>query len=99
MEEKKHEVEHRFYRRCAELLCVPDTYKPFPYMFRTRWNNRTAGNGRYVGFGLIRLFGTTVHMSLYHPEKINRWFSSHQAALDHLEGITLRCAPFEPKEA
>lgn len=90
MEEEKHEVEHRFYQRCAELLGVPDTYRPYPYKKRTRWNNRTAGNGRFAGCGLIRLFGTHVHVALIAPVTANKMFTSHAAALEWLEGVVAK---------
>lgn len=85
MKEEKIEAEGRFYRRCAELLGVPDSYHPYPYSRRTRWNNRTAGNGRFVGYGIIRLFGSTVHMSLRTPIVVNTWFKSTDEALSFLE--------------
>lgn len=85
MDEEKREAEGRFYKRCAELLCVPDTYSAFPYRKRTRWNNRAPGNGRFEGFGLIRLFGNSVHMMLKHPYAVNRFFPSKETALLYLE--------------
>lgn len=46
-----------FYNAVAELLqCEEHVYKLFPYLKRDRWNNRAAGNGRYPGFGLVRMF-------------------------------------------
>lgn len=79
-----------FYQKCAELLGTTYDYKPFPYAKRTRWNNRAPGNGRFGGFGLIRLFGSTVHMSLKAPVKVNRWFTSREDALAFLEGIATK---------
>lgn len=80
----------RFYARCAELLGAEHTFKAFPYRRRTRWNNRTAGNGRFEGFGLIRLFGDSVHMALHHPESINRFFVTQQDALTFLEQLSTK---------
>lgn len=87
MNEEKHDVENRFYERCAELLGVPHIYKPFPFRKRTRWNNRTAGNGRFEGFGLIRIFGPSVHIALTSPIATNRWFKTHDDALSYLAGL------------
>lgn len=81
-----HEVEQGFYQRCAELLGVPNTYRPRPYKRVTRWNNRDAGNGRFEGFGLIRMFaGSNVHIALVHPIKVNKWFSKPEDAIAFLE--------------
>lgn len=78
-----------FYLRCSELLgCTEHTYKEFPFRKRTRWNNRTAGNGRYPGIGLIRVFGPKVHISLRTPVQTNRWFGSMDEALAWLAMIT-----------
>lgn len=79
-----------FHYRCAELLgCVEHIYKEFPFKKRTRWNNRTAGNGRYPGMGLIRVFGPKVHVSLRAPVQINKWFESKQDALNWLESLRI----------
>jgi hypothetical protein len=82
-------VEQGFYQRCAELLgCDKHVYRKFPYYKRTRWNNRGAGNGRYEGFGLIRLFGSKVHMALHSPVRLNRWFNSQDEALLFLANLS-----------
>ncbi len=89
MNEENNWVEEQvFYETCGELLGAPYAYEPFPYRKRTRWNNRKGGNGRYEGFGLIRLFGNTVHVCLSAPIRINRVFKSRQAALDYLRDLT-----------
>ena len=50
--------EQEFYAKCSELLNVKHKYyKPVPR--RTRWNTRLIGNGRYPGFGVIRIFSKT----------------------------------------
>lgn len=80
MRKENKEVEERFYQECAELLCVPNTYRPNPYAYKTRWNNREAGNGRFPGFGLIRMFGENcIHVSLKAPFNINKVFNSPEA--------------------
>jgi hypothetical protein len=80
MNEKKIDVEQGFYEECAKLLdCAEHTYRVFPYRKRTRWNNRTAGNGRFPGHGLIRMFGpTSIHVALYEP-KLSGQFKSMDA--------------------
>jgi hypothetical protein len=80
-------VEQGFYQACAELLDVKHAYRRFPYAKPTRWNNRAAGNGRYPGVGLVRLFGKSVHVQLRAPHKVNRLFSSHAEALSFLVGL------------
>lgn len=88
MEENEISVEQGFYEECAKLLdCAEHTYRKFPYRKRTRWNNRGAGNGRYPGWGLIRLFGNTVHISFRDPS-VNRWFKSKDDALAFLRSLT-----------
>jgi hypothetical protein len=77
MEKEKKMVEERFYQEVAELLCVPNTYRPQPFAYKTRWNNRGAGNGRFPGFGLIRMFSENcIHVSLSRPMAVNRFFKS-----------------------
>lgn len=79
-------VEQGFYQKCAELLGVPDTYSPRIYTRITRWNNRMAGNGRFEGFGLIRLIsGSHVHIALRHPIAASKWFKNPEEALEWLE--------------
>lgn len=80
-------VEQRFYQACAELLGASHDYRPYPYSRRTRWNNRAAGNGRFPGFGVIRLFGECVHMQLRAPRPVNAWFASRDEALAHLAAL------------
>lgn len=69
MNEEKMDVEQGFYEECAKLLnCAEHIYRKFPYSKRTRWNNRGAGNGRYPGHGLIRMFGpNAIHVALFEP--------------------------------
>jgi len=92
MRNEKLVVEQGFYQACAERLGAETHYRPFPYSRRTRWNAREPGNGRYPGFGLIRLFGETVHIQLRRPAAVNRWFPSRAAALAFLEGFGGRAA-------
>jgi hypothetical protein len=84
---EQYTVERTFYQGCAELLGAEHQYRRFPYAKRTRWNNRTAGNGRFPGFGVIRLFGDRVHMQLRAPHALNRVFASRDEALAFLAGL------------
>lgn len=87
MNEEQKMVEEGFYKKCAELLGVPDTYRRYPYSKRTRWNNRAPGNGRFEGYGMIRLFGSKVHMALRSPIAANRWFNTTDEALAFLGNL------------
>lgn len=58
---------NQFYAECAALLGVEHLGTPFPHYRRTRWNNRMAGQGRFPDRGIIRVFGTTVHVALNNP--------------------------------
>ncbi|HYD87562.1 MAG TPA: hypothetical protein VEA80_08820 [Vitreimonas sp.] len=90
MNDEKLVVEQGFYQACAELLGAEHDYRPFPFRRRTRWNNRAAGNGRFPGFGVIRIFGDRVHMQLRAPAAVNRWFASQAEALAHLRALVGR---------
>jgi hypothetical protein len=90
MKETEMTVEQGFYQAYAELLGVNHAYRRFPYAKPTRWNNRAAGNGRYPGVGLVRLFGKSVHVQLRAPHNVNRWFSSREEALSFLAGLNPR---------
>ena len=60
-------TDEQFYEECASLLGTTHEGQPFPFYKRTRWNNRTAGRGRFPGRGIIRVFGDVVHVSLNNP--------------------------------
>ena len=79
--------EQRFYEHCAELLGGEHAGERFPYRVRNRWNNRTPGRGRFPGYGLIRLFGSRVHLALHHPRHVHRWFDSTDEALKFLHRL------------
>ncbi len=76
-----------FYAECAAILGVEHQGSPFPYYKRTRWNNRAAGQGRFEGSGIIRVFGDNVHIALNNPQA-NGIFPSKDAALEFLRNIT-----------
>lgn len=48
--------EEDFSRECAAILGADDLYRARTFARRTRWNNRDPGNGRFPGFGTIRMF-------------------------------------------
>lgn len=76
-----------FYEECAKILGVDYECEGFPYRKRTRWNNRKAGNGRFPGFGIIRVYGDVVHVALRKPIIHQQIFNSKQEALDFLRQI------------
>lgn len=48
-----------FYTQCGEILGIEHDWNT-PVARRTRWNARFLGNGRYPGFGLIRVYGSQI---------------------------------------
>lgn len=77
-----------FYIECERILGVPHEGAPFPYYKRTRWNNRTAGQGRYPGRGIVRVFGSQVHIALTDP-MVTVICSSKADALNTLNNLEL----------
>lgn len=77
-----------FYEECAALLNCDEAYckRPEGYI-KNRWCNRMPGSGRFVGFGIIRAWGETVHVALTYPVKVHKTFTSRQGALDFLREI------------
>lgn len=80
-----------FYLRCASILqCGWHTFNAQPSFMR-RWN-RQLGNGRFPGFGLIRVFGPrTIQVALRWPG-CNKTFNSYEGALAFLEEVAVRHA-------
>lgn len=76
-----------FYEEVAAILGVNFVDNSFPWYKRTRWNNRSPGNGRYEGYGIVRKFGDKVHVALRHPVVCHQIFDSEQKALDFLRAI------------
>lgn len=73
MTNRNHVVEEGFYQTCAELLSTTHAYKPWVGRPPNRWNNRHPGNGRYPGFGTIRMYGPNlIHVSLRSPIQVTR---------------------------
>ena len=59
MREEYLEKQKLFYKTCGEILGIEHKYK-VPFARKTRWNDRSPGNGRYEGFGIIRRFSETL---------------------------------------
>jgi hypothetical protein len=80
------EIEQGFYQAVAELLdCSRHIYNEFPYRYKTRWNNRLPGNGRYPDHGLVRRYSSTcIHVHLNNPV-INGHFKSADDALQAIK--------------
>ena len=93
--EERVKVEEEFYSDCAEILGTEHEYRdcvPRPKMHRdgevyipstmaTRWGGREPGNGRFPGFGIIRLFGDTVQIRLTKPKQISATSDGREEAL------------------
>jgi hypothetical protein len=74
-----------FYAECAALLNCKHEGEAFPYHKRTRWNNRSAGRGRFPNHGLIRVFGDTVQVNLVQPYLC--FIGSKEEVLDRLKKL------------
>ena len=77
-----------FYLRCAEITGVDHekTIRSIWYR-RNRWNNRKPGDGRFEGIGIIRHYGSIIHVALTKPYYVNEQFTSEEAALDRLREV------------
>ncbi len=90
-----------FYAKCSEIIGVETEYidrspsKRFnrqtgkiytPMTRKSRWGGREPGNGRFPNVGLIRVYGSTVHISLKNP-KFSETFNSYEDAISALEEI------------
>ena len=86
---KKENAIEGFYQKCAELLGAKHAYKKFPYGKRTRWNNRSPGNGRFVGHGLIRMFSPSlIRISLTVPRHNGTYSCSEDALVAIQKALT-----------
>jgi hypothetical protein len=87
MENETVSVEEKFYQDVADLLGVESNYEHnVNKAWRTRWNNRKPGNGRFEGFGLIRFFGENmIHVMISKPVHMNKTFSSPEETLSALK--------------
>lgn len=80
-------VEEKFYQDIADLLHIQNPYTPNVHKsWRTRWNNRKPGNGRFEGLGLIRFFSPSmIHVCLKEPVRVNKIFTSSEDVLNYLK--------------
>lgn len=85
---EKEKVEQEFYEACAKLLGTEHNYRTYPYRRRNRWNNRVPGNGRFPGYGVIRLYGDHVHISLRSPVRVSL-SCSYEDALAYLKSLDI----------
>lgn len=76
-----------FYHKCAALLDVEYDGKPFEYAYRTRWNNRKPGSGRYPGYGIIRKFGGQIHVALTKPIQHHGIYNSEEEVYTFLRSL------------
>jgi hypothetical protein len=77
-----------FYRACADVIGAAHQFTPWAYDRPDRWNNRDAGNGRFPGFGIIRLFSPNlVQVSLRRPVAFRATFRSTDEALTALREL------------
>lgn len=72
-----------FYEQCAEVLGMEHEFRQPPGR-RTRWNNRRLGNGRFPGFGLVRIHGSMV-MIIARSGSLT--FASPDAAIEYLRNL------------
>jgi len=99
--EKKVKIIEEFYGSCAEILGTEHEFRdhvPRPRMSRTgeiytpdtshtRWN-RPLGNGRFPGYGSIRLFWPdTVIFSLTKPKTVTKTINGREKALEFLREV------------
>ena len=93
MKPEQHALEENFYRKCAGLLDAVHTYKPWTGRLPSRWNNRHPGNGRFPGFGTIRMYAPNhIHVSLRQPVVLNRVCQSVEDVYDLLRRLKLKAA-------
>ncbi len=79
-----------FYNKCAELLGTEYNCESFKYPYRTRWNNRTPGSGRYPGFGIIRKFGNKIHVALQRPVSHHGIYDTEKEVLQLLQDLNIK---------
>lgn len=89
MEKEISEVES-FYQDVSDLLGIENNYRYDVYSvggkYRTRWNNRKPGNGRFEGYGIIRFFSPTViHVAITNPISLSGIFGSKAEVLEVLK--------------
>ncbi len=86
------EKDEEFYGECAKILGSDQKFIPNIISNRGRrsgrWGPRQPGNGRFPGFGTIRVFSDRhIHMALNKPESIIKTFDSKEKALEFLREL------------
>lgn len=76
-----------FYYKCAEILGVEYDCEPFTHYKRTRWNNRKPGSGRYPGYGIIRKFGSQIHVAFTNPVLHHGIYNSEEEVYTFLQNL------------
>lgn len=76
-----------FYYNCADILGVEYDCEPFTHYKRTRWNNRKPGSGRYPGYGIIRKFGSQIHVALSKPIQHHGIYNSEEEVYTFLRNL------------
>lgn len=80
----------KFYEECGKILGVEHDYV-VPYhahKYANRWTNRLPGNGRFSGFGIIKMYGSTcIHIALTAPKPVTATAKSTEEALELLRSI------------
>lgn len=80
--------EEQFYENVAAIFEQTHHYKPFNLHSKKRWYNRSPGNGRYPGFGVVRYFGdNAIHIALQKPVSVNKICASQEEVLEFLNGV------------
>jgi hypothetical protein len=87
--EKDNTLMEQFYQDVSDLLGIENKYSydaiTHGGLYRTRWNNRAPGNGRFEGYGIIRYFSDTcIHLAINKPVSAHGIFTSKQEVLDFL---------------
>ncbi|MFL5021520.1 MAG: hypothetical protein ACJ8DW_04600 [Microvirga sp.] len=75
----------------ARLLDAVHTHRPLIGRPPNRWNNRHPGNGRFPGFGTIRMHTPNhIHVALRQPVILNRVCRSSDEVYDLLRKLKLK---------
>ena len=74
-----------FYSKCGEILGIEHDWKE-PVKKRNRWNTRFIGNGRFPGYGLIRVYGDQIMV-------ISRAGSKMYQSVDDVYGLLKQNGP------
>ncbi|WP_081162841.1 hypothetical protein [Ensifer aridi] len=77
-----------FYDECSRILGAPHVFRAPLRGKINRWNNRAPGNGRFPGYGLIRMYGSHhIQITLRRPAELNIVCHSKEEALTALRAL------------